>query len=181
MSGERDDGYRLEAAGGPRVRTDIVDVYIFRRRGDGMVEFLLLERASEPLKGTWQPVMGHIERGERAVEAALRELREEVGLSRDDAAALGVWALEQTYPYFVPEIDCIVLSPRFAVEVSAEWRPRINAEHGGTKWVAVAAEATAESAELSVFCWPGQKAAVGEILREVVRGGGEASQRAIKP
>jgi 8-oxo-dGTP pyrophosphatase MutT (NUDIX family) len=168
MSGTA-DGYRREAAGGPRVRTDIVDVYVFRRAARGMVEFLLLERAGEPLKGTWQPVMGHVERGERAEETALREMREEIGLAREGAAVLGMWALEQTYPYFVAQIDCIVLSPRFAVEVALGWEPTLNAEHSGAKWARVNASSTAESAELAQFHWPGQKAAVAEILREIVR------------
>lgn len=168
MSGA-DDGYRHEAAGGPRVRTDIVDVFVFRRSAGGFVEFLLLERAGEPMKGTWQPVMGHVECGERAEETAKREMREEVGLARGDAPVMGFWALEQTYPYFVPQIDCIVLSPRFAVEVSPGWEPTLNSEHSGAKWARVSAGATLESAEMGQFHWPGQKAAVGEILREIVR------------
>lgn len=163
------DGYRRDPAGGPRMRTDIVDVYVFRRVEGGFVEFLLLQRAGEPMTGTWQPVMGHVERGERADETAQRELREEIGLSHDAAIVRGMWALEQTYPYFVPEIDCIVLSPRFAVEVAPHWEPTLNAEHSAAKWVRVCADATLESPELKQFHWPGQKAAVGEILREFVR------------
>lgn len=164
-----DNGYRVEPAGGPRLRTDIVDVYILRRAGTGRVDFLLLQRATQPMQGTWQPVMGHVERGESAVDAAERELAEEVGLSRQDAAVLAMWALEQTYPYFVPEIDCIVLSPRFAVEVTREWEPALNSEHAGARWVSVPNGATIESLELGQFHWPGQKAAVAEILREFVR------------
>ena len=45
------DGYRPDAAGGPRLRADIVDVYIFRRKRSG-IEFLQLLRASEPLSGS---------------------------------------------------------------------------------------------------------------------------------
>ncbi len=160
------DGYRPDAAGGPRLRADIVDVYIFRRKRSG-VEFLQLLRASEPLMNTWHPVMGHIEKGETAVTCALRELGEEVGLRVNDAALLGVWALEQVHPYYVAEIDQIVLSPRFAAEVTPAWEPRLNNEHAKLRWVKRADVA-------KKFMWPGQVAACGEIV-ELVREGNLAS------
>ena len=91
-------GYRVDAVAGPRVRTDIVDVYIFRR-ARGVVEFLQLLRSADPLKDTWHPVMGHIERGETATACALRELEEEVGLRAGDPAFKRMWALEQVHPF----------------------------------------------------------------------------------
>jgi 8-oxo-dGTP diphosphatase len=48
---------------------------IFRRR-----EVLLVERAKGPLKGLWSLPGGHIEAGEPARVAALREVREETGV-----------------------------------------------------------------------------------------------------
>ncbi len=159
--GESGDGYRRDAAGGPRVRTDIIDVYIARRAGGASqsqtIELLQLHRADDPLKGTWQPVMGHIERGETAVTTALRELAEETGLMRGDAACLGMWALEQVHPYFVAAIDAIVLSPRFVVEVVAEWEPRLDADHDAHRWVDAA-----KAREF--FLWPGQHAAAAEVV-----------------
>jgi dATP pyrophosphohydrolase len=161
------DGYRDTPAGGPRVRTDIVDVYVFRRSagpGNAGVEFLQLLRAAAPLAATWHPVMGHIEAGETAVACALRELEEELGLKRDDRALMGVWALEQVHPYYVAEIDWVVLSPRFAAEVRAGWEPRINHEHTAARWVS-AGEVRKK------FMWPGQVAACGEIADHLLRPG----------
>lgn len=43
-------------------------------------EVLLIERASGALKGRWSPPGGHIEPGERARDAAVREVREETGV-----------------------------------------------------------------------------------------------------
>ncbi len=179
------DGYRVEPGGGPRVRTDVLDVYIFRRpdsehagvgvgAGGSEVEFLLLERATPPLARSWQPVMGHIEMGESATEAALREVREEVGLTPGAGEFLGFWALEQTHPYFVAAIDCIVLGPRFAAEVAPNWTPALNAEHSHARWVTLPGDPdTANPADLrralDQFHWPGQKSAVLEILRDIVR------------
>lgn len=156
------DGYRPNAAGGPRLRADIVDVYIFRRKR-GALEFLQLLRASEPLIHTWHPVMGHVEKGETAVACAIRELGEEVGLHTDRTELLGLWALEQVHPYYVAEIDQIVLSPRFAAEVKPRWEPRLNDEHAKARWVK-------RSEVAKKFMWPGQVAACREIENLVSRG-----------
>ncbi len=153
----RPDGYRLDPVGGSRVRSDIVDVYVFRRIGE-TIEFLQLLRAGPPMDATWQPIMGHIEPGESAVRAAARELYEEVGLGAGDAALLGCWALEQVHPYFIAEIDCIVLSPRFAAEVRPDWTPRLNDEHSAYRW-------TARDED---YMWPGQKRALEEVRHEIV-------------
>lgn len=154
------DGYRAIPEGGAAIRADIVEVYVFRAAADAPLgcEVLQLRRATAPLRGTWHPVMGHIERGESAVVAALRELGEEVGLAASSPAVRGVWALEQVHPYFVPAIDCIVLSPRFAVEVEGGWAPTLNGEHDGVRWARSALE----------FLWPGQKLALAEIRDELL-------------
>ena len=52
---------------GPQMRTDIVDVYVFRRPSldaGAAAEFLQLRRISGAMAGSWQPVMGHVEAGE---------------------------------------------------------------------------------------------------------------------
>ncbi len=170
-------GYRLTPAGGPAVRTDIIDVYIFRRarrRPDPLdpvqapppfdapgIEFLQLLRAGAPLANTWHPIMGHIEPGETAAACALRELSEEVGLADDSPDLLGLWALEQIHPFFVAAIDAIVLSPRFAAEVPPTWEPTLNPEHTAARWVHQQDITTS-------FMWPGQWAACREILEHIV-------------
>lgn len=181
-------GHRLIPSGGPRLRSDIVDVYIFQRSssppaklaaaaasrprssmdsdagGSGAgsltgenVYFLQLLRAGAPLAGTWHPVMGHIEAGETAVECAKRELREEVGLIRESGDLLGLWALEQVHPFFIAELDAVVLSPRFAAEVPAGWAPTMDDEHTDFRWVS-------RRDVHAMFMWPGQKGAFGEIV-----------------
>ena len=52
---------------------------------DGRV--LLAARANEPMRGVWTLPGGKVEAGETLAEAALRELREEVGL---EAQVVGV-------------------------------------------------------------------------------------------
>lgn len=169
------DGYRAEARGGPRIRADIVDVYIFRRPlgKPGTVEFLQLLRTGEPMGGTWQPVMGHIEPGETAPRTARRELAEEVGLAPGDPSLLGMWALEQVHPYYIAAIECIVLSPRFAAEVAPAWEPVLNSEHSAHRWVAEVEQREHAGGEVreparGFWFWPGQRSCVREILRDIV-------------
>lgn len=157
----RDDrGYRVEPGHGPRVRTDVIDVYIYRHAGslhEPSIDVLQLLRCREPLKDTWHPVMGHIEHGETAVDAAMRELREEVGLKPGMPALMGMWALEQVHPFYIAAIDCIVLSPRFIVEVDHDWTPTLNGEHAQYRWVPT------YQAWRHVM-WPGQRAAIAELM-----------------
>lgn len=168
------DGYRRSPVGGPVIRSDIVDVYIFRRGLSAPIEFLQLLRAAEPLKDTWQPLMGHIEAGETAVQTAMREMREEVGLAPGAPALRGLWALEQVHPYFVARIDCIVLSPRFAAEAAPGWEPVLNHEHSAHRWIDSATRDLA-------FMWPGQRLAVEEILRELILPDSPAHERMLIP
>jgi 8-oxo-dGTP pyrophosphatase MutT (NUDIX family) len=155
----------------PAIRTDIVDVYVFRQwpdetlsRAEPHVELLQLFRSKEPLRRTWQPVMGHIEEGESAVMSALRELGEEIGLTARSPAFVGIWALEQVHPFYIPELDAVMMSPRFAVEVQGPWRATLNGEHIAERWV------PAHQAG-RYFMWPGQRAAVREIIGSLLKPG----------
>ena len=157
---------------GPCIRADVVDVYIARpakqaahaddgetaRSGPGLTEIdlLQLQRTKAPLLGTWQPVMGHIEHGETAVQAAIREMQEEVGLTTSHPMFDGLWALEQVHPFYISQIDSFVLSPRFVVLVMRTWEPTLNSEHGAARWV------NRRGAEAH-FMWPGQYASIAEL------------------
>ncbi|HZV85300.1 MAG TPA: NUDIX hydrolase, partial [Brevundimonas sp.] len=56
-------------------------------RGD---EVLLIRRGKPPRKGEWSLPGGRIEYGERATDAALRELREETGVEAEISGLLDV-------------------------------------------------------------------------------------------
>lgn len=156
----------------PELRADVVDVYI-ARRGTLGIEYLQLLRAQAPMQNTWQPVMGHIEAGETAVQGAKRELKEETGLACGDDHMLALYALEQTHPFFLAELDCVMMSPRFVAEVRAGWNPSLqvlvaSGEHTQFRWVP-------ENRVDDGFMWPGQRAALQEASR-VLRGCESAPQ-----
>lgn len=149
---------------GPRVRTDLVDVFVFHRDSSGdQPSFLELKRAARPqalMPLTWQPVMGHVEGDEGTVACMARELREETGL--DVREAIGIWQLETVHPFFIAAMDEIYLSPRFVVEVASYWNPTLNEEHDAYRW---------KQASIAVdrgFTWPHQRQAVEEIMSLIV-------------
>lgn len=158
--------------GAPMVRTDIVDVYIFRRRPHddaNPIEFLQLHRAKDPMRNTWQPIMGHIERNETALATALREADEETALTHPTCDFIAIWALEQVWPYFLPADNCIVLSPRFTIEAHPTWEPALNQEHNAHRWIAWPAhtEAAQTRPATHYFLWPGQHHAINEIAHHI--------------
>ena len=115
----------------PRLRSNIIAVYIVRPAADG-VELLTLQRPeAHRFAGAWQTVGGHIEekRGESAWQAALRELDEETGLTVDR------WfRIDRPETFYNPENDTIYLVPAFAAVVAAEAEPTISHEHQAWRW-----------------------------------------------
>lgn len=60
-----------------------VGVVCFRKNASGDDEVLLIRRGKPPRMGQWSLPGGRIEPGERAVDAALRELVEETGVEAE--------------------------------------------------------------------------------------------------
>jgi 8-oxo-dGTP diphosphatase len=70
----------LPAKIGPAEVMPVPAVGVVCMKGD---QVLLIRRGNPPLKGSWSLPGGRIEAGERAADAALRELREETGLTAE--------------------------------------------------------------------------------------------------
>ena len=117
----------------PRLRSNLVAVYIARPSATGAIELLLLQRPpGHRFAGAWQTVGGHIEekQGETAWQAALRELDEETGLTVER------WfRLDRPETFYNPENDTIYFVPAFAVLTAAKAEPRISAEHQAWRWL----------------------------------------------
>lgn len=150
----------------PEIVSKVIDCYVFRRR-EGRVEFLTLRRAARTrIGGTWQAVHGKIESGESAVGAALREMREETGLT-----PIGFWQLETVNTFYVAATDQIMLCPAFAAEVVADAAVAISDEHDEFRWC--------EPADaIAAFLWPGQRDAVRETMELIV--GRSAAERFLR-
>ena len=120
------------------------EALVFVHRAD---EALVLFRAPED--AYWHVVAGGLERGETFDAAAVRELREETGLSAEGR----VHPLRRRYTW-TGEHGGEVEGECYAVEAPAGWEPVLNEEHSEYRWCSFE-----EAAEL--VRWP----EVGDCMR----------------
>jgi len=140
----------------------VVEVYVFRRVA-GQVRFLALRRhPDDSLPGVWQPVTGTLRRGERATHGALREVREETGVT-----PVRLWRIETVSGYFDPRRDAIRFIIRFAAELAARATVRRSREHTAHRFV------TAREAARR-FLWDSQREGLAAVRAQVLPGGPHA-------
>jgi len=114
----------------PEIITPTVSVYPFRRSEQGPA-YLALRRADvDHLSGTWQAVHGGIEDGETAVQAAWREVQEEIGLT-----PLRFWQLDHVETHYLPHKDAIRMVPCFVAELPHSAEPTLGPEHDQHAWL----------------------------------------------
>ena len=142
------------------VRVCFVDSYALRGAG-GTLEVLVLRRGPDGrCPGSWETVHGTIEPGETPLEASLRELREETGLTVER-----LYNVSRTEAFYQHASDELALIPVFAAFVAAGAAPRLSPEHDRAEWLA-----PAEAARR--FAWPRERRALDDILS--ILGGGDA-------
>lgn len=126
-----------------------------------MAEFLQLRRSpGEYLAGAWSTVRGKIEPGERAWEAALRELHEETGI----AAPIEFYQLDTVDIFYLWHDDTVWHCPGFCAVVPGDVKITLNEEHDDMRW-------TRRADVDRQFIWPGERAQLVELCREVLDNG----------
>jgi len=134
------------------VTSSLVEAHVIREVGNE-IEFLLLKRAAnEKYPGVWQMVTGSIE-SETAYQTALREIKEESGLTPKK-----LWVVPNINSFYSPEKDVIVLIPVFSVLVNRNQNVIISEEHSEYKWFK-------KEEAIKLLAWPGQRKSV-EIIYE---------------
>jgi dATP pyrophosphohydrolase len=140
------------------VITGSISTYAFTFDDDGEPRFLALLRAPGLLhEGTWQAVHGMIEPGEKAYEAAAREMVEETGLT--PARFFNADYVERFYSVVT---DAVHLAPAFAAFVDGMPAATVSEEHTDYAWCTL--EDIVER-----FVWPAQKEAVHVIASAIAR------------
>lgn len=147
-----------------QIACSIVEVCVFKFRQD--TPFYLMLRRSKVERiypGIWQLISGSIEDGEKAYEAALRELREETGLG-----PLRFWVVPFAHTFYDPKYDAVNVSPMFAVQVDEVSNPVLSSEHEEFGWFRV-------KQALTMLVWPGQRSGL-QIVHQYITQGQEAAR-----
>jgi dihydroneopterin triphosphate diphosphatase len=143
-----------------QVRYDMVVCYIARPVAAGGWEFLQLRRcAGDFMGGTWQTISGGIEGDETAWQAAIREIREETGLTPQE-----FYQIDHVEAFYIASRDTIWHRPGFCAIVPADSLVRLNEEHDDHRWI------RREEVDQE-FIWPGERTALAEVCREILDNG----------
>jgi 8-oxo-dGTP pyrophosphatase MutT (NUDIX family) len=140
------------------VRVAIVDVYVLRPAAGGWEALCLRRSPAERSAGTWETIHGHIEAGERPTDAAVRELREETGLT-----AGRLYNASRVESFYLHRQDVLALIPVFCALVAEGAEARVSDEHDVCEWLPV--ERAAER-----FGWPRERRALADVLALLGRG-----------
>lgn len=97
-------------------------------------KFLALKRSrSNPLYPfLWQAVTGNIEGDETAIEATIREVREETGLIPKE-----IWTIPFVATFFDPYLNSVCGSPVFGVLVDYVDNITLSSEHEDYRWLSL--------------------------------------------
>lgn len=145
-------------------RYDMVGCQVVRPTADGSHAFLqLLREPADYLGGTWQSIRGRIEGDETAADAALREMREESGLSPVEFYRLAI--LET---FFIPgksaREDVIWHCPSFCAIVAPGAVVRLNEEHTNHRWI------SRSDIDIQTM-WASERQVIASLTRDILDDG----------
>jgi ADP-ribose pyrophosphatase len=112
------------------IARDLPHSVVVVRGAGGDARTLLVHRAGAHLHGLWTYMAGHIEPGEKAWQAALRELHEETGLH-----ATALYSVDRCETFYDMRDECLAIVRAFVAFVDASAEVRLNHEHDDYAWV----------------------------------------------
>ena len=138
-----------------QIKVRVVDCYIYRRTDDCILFLLMKRNLNKIYEHLWQGVAGKIEEGETSSEAAIRELKEETGLS-----PVNMFVADHVSKFYEVHGDRINLVPVFGIEVDSEII-NLSEEHISYKWVDI-------NEALNTLVWNGQKKGIQTVHDMVI-------------
>lgn len=97
---------------------------------DGEYKVLLLKRSTSVLKNAWCYIGGSIKKDEKAWEAAIREVREETGITK-----VSLYSSNTFDQFYSPVENYIYIAPVFVGFVDTSQVVILNYEHSEYKWL----------------------------------------------
>ena len=138
-----------------QIKVRVVDCYVYRRTDNGILFLLMKRNLNKIYEHLWQGVAGKIEEGETSSEAAIRELKEETGLS-----PVNMFVADHVSKFYEVHGDRINLVPVFGIEVDSEII-NLSEEHISYKWVDI-------NEALNTLVWNGQKKGIQTVNDMVI-------------
>lgn len=139
-----------------KVIPGVVDVYAIRKTADGP-RILVLQRAKHSrCPGAWETVHGNLHSDEKPEDGALRELKEETGLSVDRLYNVTV------QPFYLHTTGTVQLAIVFAAFVSRS-EVLLGDEHQQFEWLS-------RDDAAARFAWPREREALAQIFQLVPDG-----------
>ena len=142
-----------------RIEVGVVDVYVIDPHGSPWCALALKRGTGTRCPGAWEAVHGHVEDGETPEDAAIREVREETGLTIERLYNVTVHA------FYLHQTNTVEMAVVFCAFASSEAPVRLGREHVDHEWLPLD-----EAAER--YLWPRATQALGEIRK--LLGGGDA-------
>lgn len=142
-----------------QLRIGVVDVFVLRHGPAGLETLVLQRSKAGRCPGAWETIHGRIEEGERPEHAAVRELREEVGITPDRLYNV------RSHAFYLHASGTVQLAVVFAAMVSRTAVARLSEEHAADDWLPVA-EALAR------LSWPSERESLQQL--QLLLAGGDA-------
>jgi dATP pyrophosphohydrolase len=146
----------------PRIVSDIVDTYLFRKF-NGRTQFLVLRcKPDAPAGDVWHAIHSKIEPGETAIDAARRDI-----LRKTSLTPVRFYTADYIGQFYDPVSDTIVLAPTLAALIGTRAHVTISQDYMDYAWCDLE-ETTAR------LIWSAQRWAVRHIHDIIVLGEDEA-------
>jgi len=144
----------------PKKRTkNQVEAIVFKILKNGELSFLMLKRIPER-GGFWQPVTGNVEEGETFEAAALREVREELGIETI------IQLIDTDYSYEFTDNGIDQFERIFGVQIVVDQTVALSSEHSEYVWASM-------DEALNVYLkYPGNKEGLRRLCEKVKQKGG---------
>jgi len=140
------------------INVGTIDVFVIAISPAGEWSVLTLQRSMTTRCPTaWETVHGRIESGESPEQAALREIREETGMSVERLYNVTV------QPFYLHKLATVELAVVFAAIVSEKQDVVLGEEHMRFEWLP-------PDHALERFAWPRERSALRDVLH-LLRGG----------
>ncbi|MEW6654620.1 MAG: NUDIX pyrophosphatase [Bacteroidota bacterium] len=140
-----------------QIVSNLIEAHVFRFNGN-QLEFLLMKRSDkEKYPRIWQMVTGTVDENEKAFQTALREIKEETGLTPEK-----LWIVPQMNSFYSHEKDELCFVPVFAALVKEKIEAFISSEHSELLWL------DKENAK-KLLAWKGQRSSVDAIYEYFTR------------